>query len=766
MKKVRKADSDEVVFVSERVAPTANMTIVIDQVKRLALQRDIDQESFPKQLSESNHRCALLQNSPEKMKIKTEAVTDENVGKKNKKHKQDQTSPSKMNKPTIADETVKSVEKKKNKVKIEESVIKMQLSLEVGGEEKEKKKKKVVNGSVIDGNGKETKINKKLTDSQKGTEKTTNKKKSKNKTPIEHQNVSRVDEKAAKKAKKEKNEVEDKKVAKKAKNYKNEDGNEKVAKKTKEEKNEVHVDKVVKKAKKEKNEVHDEKMKKDKKEKNEIHDEKVAKKIKKEKDEIHEKVKKAKKERNDVHDEKVKKDKKEKNEIHDEKVTKNLKKEKNDVHYMNGSHLTDDSAVIKKVKKKQEKEKSEHKKKKMKNKVTQAKHENVEMREEAEKMLKKAKKGPNTIPVVSADDNIKHKVKRKKDIAEQNETTVRKKKKTAKLKLSDSEVATKTPEGQEVGEVKLKKKRKSSPHNTQAEDSIKEEAQKEEKNTKSVVGIEEGETKQKKKGEKPKKRKSSELGETESEKNKQKVKKPKSEETEYQEPSKKSRKKASEVKEEKLLEEEYPDLILKKEVKKKEAKKKEAKGKVKKGVKKLKKEAKEEVKKKVKKELKRKEVKKKNKAIKDEFDNQDALEADVVFLSEKTGNTDEVNINQERRQALQIEVDEASRPQKGFGQWSTAQFESSQQQQKFLKLMGGFKNGFQPTAAANTPKPNMALGKDAQEQLQQGLMGEFERAHSRRIDFNGRGAGLGFSEASKKKFAIDVNSCRSVRFDD
>uniref|UniRef100_A0A669F0N2 Small acidic protein-like domain-containing protein n=1 Tax=Oreochromis niloticus TaxID=8128 RepID=A0A669F0N2_ORENI len=129
-----------------------------------------------------------------------------------------------------------------------------------------------------------------------------------------------------------------------------------------------------------------------------------------------------------------------------------------------------------------------------------------------------------------------------------------------------------------------------------------------------------------------------------------------------------------------------------------------------------------------------------------------------------------VFVLKERRQALQMEIDKASQPDKkvkpaGLGQWSTAQFNSSEQQQKFLRLMGGFKKGFQP-AARSTGGANMALGKDAQQQLQQGLLGEFERAHSRRMDFNNRGAGLGFTAPSNKKFSIDINTCRSVRFDD
>ncbi|KAF3844067.1 hypothetical protein F7725_016115 [Dissostichus mawsoni] len=162
--------------------------------------------------------------------------------------------------------------------------------------------------------------------------------------------------------------------------------------------------------------------------------------------------------------------------------------------------------------------------------------------------------------------------------------------------------------------------------------------------------------------------------------------------------------------------------------------------------------------------------KKKKKKIKEEPEDQHEPHnvLDVVFLSEKTGNTDEVNINQERRQSLQMEVDNASQPPAkptGLGQWSTAEFNSSEKQQKFLRLMGGFKKGFQP-ASDRSGAANMALGKGAQEQLQQGLVGEFERAQSRRIDFSNRGTGLGFTPASNKKFSIDIHSSRSVRFDD
>ncbi|XP_041839210.1 lysine-rich nucleolar protein 1 isoform X2 [Melanotaenia boesemani] len=162
---------------------------------------------------------------------------------------------------------------------------------------------------------------------------------------------------------------------------------------------------------------------------------------------------------------------------------------------------------------------------------------------------------------------------------------------------------------------------------------------------------------------------------------------------------------------------------------------------------------------------------KKKKSVKKELEDlQESPQVDVVFLSVKSGNADEVTINQERRLALQMEIDKASRPDNppkptGLGQWSTAQFDNSEQQQKFLRLMGGLKKGLQPTTAS-AGGANMAMGKKAQQQLQQGLLGEFERAHSRRMDFSSRGAGLGFTAPSNKKFSIDVNACRSVRFDD
>lgn len=79
--------------------------------------------------------------------------------------------------------------------------------------------------------------------------------------------------------------------------------------------------------------------------------------------------------------------------------------------------------------------------------------------------------------------------------------------------------------------------------------------------------------------------------------------------------------------------------------------------------------------------------------------------------------------------------------------------------------MGGFKKSSQPLTGSSG-QANMALGNEGQQTLQQGLLGEFERAQSRQVDFRNKGAGLGFAAPSNKKFAIDANARNSVRFDD
>ncbi|NXV96504.1 KNOP1 protein, partial [Calonectris borealis] len=167
----------------------------------------------------------------------------------------------------------------------------------------------------------------------------------------------------------------------------------------------------------------------------------------------------------------------------------------------------------------------------------------------------------------------------------------------------------------------------------------------------------------------------------------------------------------------------------------------------------------------------------KKKKIKREDMGNEALEHvdDVTIVQEKKGNCDEVNIDKVRRQALQEEIDRESGKTKvfspkveqgtKFGQWSTAAFQSSEEEMKFFRLMGGFKKGSVPiqNLSATTNKPNMALNREGEEKLQQALKMEFDKAMDLKQH---RGIGLGFQPAANKKVYIDKYTSKSIKFED
>ncbi|NXG56426.1 KNOP1 protein, partial [Hemiprocne comata] len=148
---------------------------------------------------------------------------------------------------------------------------------------------------------------------------------------------------------------------------------------------------------------------------------------------------------------------------------------------------------------------------------------------------------------------------------------------------------------------------------------------------------------------------------------------------------------------------------------------------------------------------------------------------DITIVQEKKGNCDEVNIDKVRRQALQEEIDRESGKTKvfnpkverdtKFGQWSTAAFQSSEEEMKFFRLMGGFKKGSVPTQnlSATTNKLNMALNREGEEKLQQALKMEFDKAMDLK---QRRGVGLGFQPSANKKVYIDKYTSRSIKFED
>ncbi|NXC16174.1 KNOP1 protein, partial [Corythaeola cristata] len=130
---------------------------------------------------------------------------------------------------------------------------------------------------------------------------------------------------------------------------------------------------------------------------------------------------------------------------------------------------------------------------------------------------------------------------------------------------------------------------------------------------------------------------------------------------------------------------------------------------------------------------------------------------------------------QVRRQALQEEIDRESGKTKVFspkvewdtklGQWSTAAFQSSEEEMKFFRLMGGFKKGSVPiqNLSGTANKPNMALNREGEEKLQQALKREFDKAMDLKQH---RGIGLGFQLAANKKVYIDKYASRSIKLED
>ncbi|XP_077173271.1 lysine-rich nucleolar protein 1 [Paroedura picta] len=147
---------------------------------------------------------------------------------------------------------------------------------------------------------------------------------------------------------------------------------------------------------------------------------------------------------------------------------------------------------------------------------------------------------------------------------------------------------------------------------------------------------------------------------------------------------------------------------------------------------------------------------------------------EIQVIAVKKGNCDEVKIDKLRRQALQEEIDresgktkapkEEEEPNHHFGQWSTATFDSAERKRKFLRLMGGFKQG--PALAQEPPatvtKHNPALARHGEEKLQQTLQAEFEKAMDRK---HRRGPGLGYQPAPQKMGHIDKYASKSVKFD-
>ena len=172
--------------------------------------------------------------------------------------------------------------------------------------------------------------------------------------------------------------------------------------------------------------------------------------------------------------------------------------------------------------------------------------------------------------------------------------------------------------------------------------------------------------------------------------------------------------------------------------------------------------------------MKKKKKKKSNNITKSE-DEDDKTDGDYHTSDIKKNNDNDKpfngNVSEETNQNAAVS---------NMGQWGSAAFSETQRQQKFFRLLGGFKKGTSdsqsvlpssPNSSGPKQKPfmakfNMALNRKAEETLNRNLESQFDKALELRLSAT-RGGGLGFTAppGEGKKFHIDVNSSKSVKFD-
>ena len=115
------------------------------------------------------------------------------------------------------------------------------------------------------------------------------------------------------------------------------------------------------------------------------------------------------------------------------------------------------------------------------------------------------------------------------------------------------------------------------------------------------------------------------------------------------------------------------------------------------------------------------------------------------------------------------------------GQWGTAQFDSSERQNKFFRLLGGMKSQgtgvvadattqgkkslFGGLAALTTKTGKSAMTNEQQTEWQTKMESQFDRALTYKVQ---KGGGLGFEKPPEegKKFHINIHKSNSIKFDD
>lgn len=140
----------------------------------------------------------------------------------------------------------------------------------------------------------------------------------------------------------------------------------------------------------------------------------------------------------------------------------------------------------------------------------------------------------------------------------------------------------------------------------------------------------------------------------------------------------------------------------------------------------------------------------------------DSNEIDNYSTSEKKIKPNE---NEDIKQPDQLLVHDS----KKSGQWGTAFNENTDKQNKFLRLMGGFKKGTDEQASKalkfSTKFANFAMDQSTEQTFHKNLEQQYDKAMSSNLQ---RGIGLGFQPPpdAGKKFHIDIVASKSVKFGD
>merc|ERR1719354_141463 len=116
------------------------------------------------------------------------------------------------------------------------------------------------------------------------------------------------------------------------------------------------------------------------------------------------------------------------------------------------------------------------------------------------------------------------------------------------------------------------------------------------------------------------------------------------------------------------------------------------------------------------------------------------------------------NVTDTDSTAQEKELDAAETTATGVpyaGQWGSASLGSDTRNEKFLRLMGGFKAGAKAKDPTKKKFASTALSGKREEQLLKGLESQFE--HARETHLVNRGLGLGFAAEEKQNTGTGFN---------